>query len=63
MYMKLSLLISTYVVRERLSGMQKLPESGKAKICAQIGKNTLFWDLVQNTPSPLPPENWNLSIS
>ena len=49
------LLVSTYVVCERLSVMQRqarLPE-----FFDQIAQNTLFWNLVQNTP---PPENWNL---
>ena len=45
---KLGLLVSIYVVCARLSVMQRLPESGRGRICAQIGKNTLFWDLVQN---------------
>ena len=50
-------LVSTYVVCERLSVIQKqarLPE-----FFDQIGNNTLFWDLVQNTPSPMEMKSWS----
>ena len=52
-------LVSTYVVCEGLSVMQRqarLPE-----FFDRIGQNTLFWNLVQNT-SPFPPENLNLKF-
>ena len=54
----LDFLVSTYVVCERLSVMQRqarLPE-----IFDQIAQNTLFWNLVQNTPHPPP---WKLKFS
>ena len=54
------LLVSTYVVCERLSVMHQL--AGVVENLVQKSQFTLFWDLVpQNTPPP--PENWNLGIS
>ena len=50
-----TLLVSTYVVCERLSVMHKL--AGEDEILVQILQNTLFYSgLVQNTP---PPNNEN----
>ena len=57
-YWNAFLLVSTYVEYGRLSVMASKMWQGK--ICAQIGKITLFWDLVQNTS---PPINWNLDRS
>ena len=59
-------LVSTYVVCERLSVMQR--QARLSEFFDQIGKNNLFWDLVQNTPPcpqppPPPPRNEKLARS
>ena len=48
-----TLLVSTYVVCERLFAMQGLPECGwHGKIFAHFGKNTLFLPGQEIPPSP-----------
>ena len=37
----------------------KASRKWQGRICAQMGQNTLFWNLVQDTPPP----NWNLGRS
>ena len=45
--MEFLLLVSTYVVCERLSVMQRLPESDKAKFVLKFLTAPLFWNLVK----------------
>ena len=57
----LSCLVSTYIVCERLSVMQR--QAGVVGNLVKKSQFTLFLDLVPSLPPSPPPENWNLGRS
>ena len=56
-------IFSLHVVCERLSVMQRLPESGKAKFVLKFLRTPCSEIWFRTPPSPPPPQNWNLGRS